>query len=167
MRRSKMAGSDVRSIEALETFHNELVRYASGGDITLQELRMLIGRAEEHFLQSRPAYWRNQLRLAERELTEAKDSLSQKRAAARPQDRPAASEATKRVRLAQLRVNTCRDKLRLAKATAIEIGRRCDDVLGPLAEATEQCQVVLPAAAGRLRSIIDKLRDYSDDSNPE
>ena len=162
-----MSASNVRNIDSLRAFHDVLVRYANDGDLTLQELRMLIGRAEEYFSQSRPAYWRKQLRLAERELTEAQDSLSQKQAATRTQDRPSASEAVKRVRVAQQRVSNCQEKVRAARTIAIEISRQCDGVLGPLAEVTEQCQVVLPGAAAQLRTIIDHLLAYTDQTDQE
>ena len=107
---------------------------------------------------------RQQSRVAERELTEAKDNLSQKQSAARPGDRPAATEAVKRVRLAEQRSRECEAKLRLAKTISIDIGQACDDLLGPLADVTEHCEVVLPTAARHLQSLIDQLRAYAEQS---
>jgi hypothetical protein len=160
-----MSTSNVRNIDALEVFHGQLVRLSGDWDKTLQEIRVLIQRAEEHFSRDRPAYWRGQLRLAERELTEARDDLSVKQSAARPQDRPAATEAVKRVQIAQRRARDCESKVGLAKSLSVEIGQACDAVLGPLAEVTEHCEVVLPAAARQLRTLIEQLRTYAEQSN--
>lgn len=161
-----MSASNVRNIDSLESFHSQLVRLSSDWEKSLQEVRALIQRAEDHFARERPAYWRHQLRLAERELTEAKDELSIKRAAARPQDRPAATEAVKRVQIAQRRARDCEAKVRLAKSVSIEIGQACDAVLGPLADVTEHCEVVLPEAARQLRKLIEQLRTYAQQSKP-
>ena len=89
---------------------------------------MMVHRAEAYFSHDRPAYWRRQTRLAERELTEAKDNLAQKRATIRPADRPAATEAAKRVKTAEQRSRECEAKQRQAKALAIEISQKCDDL---------------------------------------
>jgi hypothetical protein len=154
--------SNVRNIESLEAFHAGLVRLADDWDKALQEVRMLVHRAETYFSSDRPAYWRRQTRLAEREVTEAKDNLAQKRAAIRPGDRPAATEAAKRVRLAEQRLRECQAKQGKAKAWAIEISQQCDDLLGPLADVMEHCEVLLPSAAGELRGLIDQLRLYAE-----
>ena len=122
----------------------------------------MVQRAEVYFAQDRPRYWRRQTQLAERELTEARDNLAQKRAAIRPGDRPAATEAAKRVRTCEARLRDCQEKQRLAKAMAIEISQQCDEVLGPLADVVEHCEVLLPTAADELRTLIEHLRTYAD-----
>ena len=130
---------------------------------------MTIHRADQYFSQTQPAYWRRQIQLAERELTEAKDSLSQKLASTRPADRPAASEAKKRVTLAQRRVQLCQDKQRHARAIAIEISQQCDKLLGPLSDIAEQCEISLPQAAVQLQTLIGQLKAYADmsEQSPE
>ncbi|MGI9474431.1 MAG: hypothetical protein ACR2NZ_23035 [Rubripirellula sp.] len=157
-----MSTSNVRNIESLEAFHGGMTRLSSDWEKTLQEVRMLVHRADSYFSQDRPAYWRQQTRLAERELNEAKDNLSQKRAAIRPGDRPPATEAVKRVRLAEQRVAECHEKQRRAKSWSIEISQQCDELLGPLADVVEHCELLLPAAAVELRGLIEQLRLYAE-----
>ena len=84
-----MATSNVRSIESLEAFRGQLVKLSSDWDKTIGEIRSLVVRAESHFSQDLPAYWKRQLAFAQRELSEAKDNLSRKTAAIRP--RPTAA----------------------------------------------------------------------------
>lgn len=162
-----MVSSNVRNIDSLDVFHGQLVRLSTDWNKTLEEIRNLVHRAEQHFTHDRPTHWRRQLQLAQRELTEARDNLSSKQASARPQDRPAATEAAKRVQIAQKRARDCQSKVHQAKSLSIEIGQACDAVLGPLAEVTEHCEVVLPTAARQLRSLIDQLRLYSEQSKQQ
>lgn len=107
------------------------------------------------------------MQLAERELTEAKDSLQQKRSAVRASDRPAATEALKRVKIAERRMRTCQEKQRIAKAVSIEIKQQCDSMLGPLADLTDHCETVLPRAATKLRSLIDQLKAYAEQAEKD
>lgn len=164
-----MSTSDVRDIDSLVAFHSGLVKLSNNWEKVVQEIRVTIHRGDEYFSQTQPAYWRHQIQLAERELTEAKDSLSQKLASTRASDRPAATEAKKRVTLAERRVRLCFEKQRLARAIAVEISQQCDKLLGPLSDVAEHCEVVLPQAAVHLRTLIDQLKAYAEvpEQNPE
>jgi hypothetical protein len=157
-----MSASNVRSIESLENFHAGLVRLSGDWDKAIQEVRMMVTRAEEYFAQDRPKYWRHQSQLAERRLGEAKDQLAQKRSAVRAADRPAATEAAKRVELAERRLRHCETKTREARAWSIQMSQQCKDVMGPLADVAEHCKVILPTAAKELRGLIEQLKAYAD-----
>jgi hypothetical protein len=154
--------SNVRNIESLEAFHGGLVRLSEDWDKTLQEVRMIVQRAETYFAQDRPAYWRRQTKLAERELTEAKDRLAEKRSAIRPGDRRPATEEAMRVSKAEQRLRQCEAKLRETRAWALEVSQQCDGLLGPLADVVEHCEVLLPTAANELRAMIEQLRTYAE-----
>ncbi len=157
-----MTSSNVRDIESLESFHGGLVRLAGEWDKTMQEFRIMIQRAETYFAHDRPAYWRKQTELAERELAECKETLSQKQAATRPGDRAPATEASQRVKKAERRLRECEAKQREAKKWAIEMSQQCDQILGPLADVVEHSEVLLPTAARELRTLIDQLRSYAE-----
>jgi len=157
-----MPESDVRNIESLETFRDGLVRLASEWQTTVEEVRMLVQRAEEHFASDRPAYWRRQCQLAERDLNEARDNLAQKKAAIRPGDRPPATEAARRVQISEQRLRDCQKKERQCRAWSREISRQCDALLGPMADVMQHCEVILPTAARELQSLIDQLQLYAE-----
>jgi len=123
---------------------------------------MLVQRAETHFSEDRPRYWKHQTQLAERALNEAKDNLAQKRAATRPADRPAATEASRQVQQMERRLRDCELKQKQAKAWSIEISHQCDQLLGPLADVVEHCELLLPAAANELRQMITELEKYTE-----
>ncbi|TWU04467.1 hypothetical protein [Stieleria varia] len=159
-----MSTSDVRNVESLERLRVGLLSLSDDWEKVLQEIRLVVHRAEDYFASRVPSYWRGQTQLAERELTEAKDYLSQKLASARASDRPSAIEAKKRVHSAQQRLNVCREKTRIARTLAVEIKQQCDEMLGPLADMTEHCETILPMAAGELKTLLQTLHDYMDSS---
>ncbi len=161
-----MSQSNVRNIESLAAFQSGLLKLSDDWNSVLQELRMAIHRAEQHFADDRPRYWRRQLELAERELNEAKDNLAQKRSAVRAADRPAATEAVKRVNLAKQRLDRCREKCRLAKSIAVDIAHQCEIILGPLADVSEHCDVILPNAANEMKTLVEQLRQYAEQAGP-
>ena len=160
-----MSHSNVRNIESLEAFHAGMIRLSSGWEQAIQEVRMMVHRAEEHFASERPAYWRQQTRLAERERNEARDDLVVKRSTIRAKDRPAATEAVKRLRVAEARLRICEEKQREAKKWALEIKRQCDELRGPMANVAEHCEALLPTAAAELRQLIEQLKLYAEKSD--
>ena len=160
-----MSTSNVRNIDSLVLFRSGLLKLSSNWEKVIQEMQMTVHRCNEHFSQTMPAYWNRQTQLAERELTEAKDQLAQKRAAVRAADRPAATEAFKRVQIAERRLRVCQEKQRIVKSVAVEISRECDKVLGPLADVNEHCETLLPSAAFELQTLIDHLKKYAEQAD--
>ena len=159
-----MSTSDVRNIESLERLRAGILKLSDDWDKVLQEIRLSVHRAEDYFANRVPSYWRGQTQLAERELNEAKDYLSQKLASARASDRPSAIEAKKRVARAKARLNQCREKTQAARSIAIEIKKQCDDMLAPLADMGDHCDTILPSAAQELNALLDTLHNYLDSS---
>lgn len=160
-----MSTSNVRSIESLAAFRSGMLKLSGNWDKTLQELRVSIERVDQYFSDERPRYWRRQVQLAERELTESKDNLSQKQASVRSSDKVSATEAVQRVNKAKRRLDDCRNKQRKAKAIALEMSQQCDSLLGPLADVAEHCEVVLPKAAHELQKLVDHLRSYAEQAD--
>ena len=160
-----MAESDVRDIESLEALRVGLLKLGSEWEPVIQSIRATVHRADEYFTNDRIGYWRKQVELAERELNEAKDNLAQKRSAVRASDRPAATEAAQRVHRAEARVRTCRHKHSQSRAIALEMSRRCDELLGPLADVSDHCESLLPVAAEELKGLIEHLRRYAEKGN--
>ena len=159
-----MSTSDVRNIDALKRFRSGLFVLSDKWNATTAEIRLFTHRVNEYFGTTVPAYWKNQTTIAERLLNEAHDALQQKQGAARAADRTSASEAQKRVRLAKERLRLCRQRQQAAKAIAIDMAQRCDDLLAPLADVAEHSDNYLPAAAEQLGTLIEMLLRYADAS---
>jgi phage shock protein A len=154
--------ADVRKIEALESFRGSLVNYSADLNRTAEELKALVRRIEQFYESEQPAYWKHERHLAERELTEARDTLSRLRAAIRPEDRPAATEAAKRVKTCEARLRLCDQRIGLCRQWKINIKQKVDELLGPISDLVQHGEVLLPSAAVELNSLIDQLRRYTD-----
>ena len=61
----------------------------------------------------------------------------------------------------------CESKTKQAKSWALAISQQCDELLGPMADVVEHCEVLLPTAADQLRTLIDQLRLYADQPRKE
>ena len=156
-----MPSSNVRNIDSLAALQLGMVRLSKDWGNTLGEMKMAIQRAEEHFAQTVPAYWRHQCELASREIAEARDALSRKRSTVRAGERPPATEEFKRVQKAEERMRKCEAKLRQTRAVAIEVNLVCEKLRGPLADVDEHCETILPQAARELASLVEQLRAYA------
>lgn len=159
-----MSTSDVRNIESLERLRAGILKLSDDWEKVLQEIRLSVHRADDYFSNRVPSYWRGQTQIAERELTEAKDYLSQKLASARASDRPSAIEAKKRVARAKARLDLCREKIQTARTIAVEIKQQCDEMLAPLADMGDHCDTILPGAAQQLNALLNTLHKYLDSS---
>ena len=157
-----MSSSDVRDIESLERLHRAMLRLSEEWQSALQEIRMSVARAEEYFTRRVPVYWATEMKLAEREHTEALDSLQRQQSAARASDRRSALEAQKRVKRAKDRVKLCLEKQKLAKTMMLQIRQTCEDVLGPLADMVDQSENALPQGARQLAELLRILHEYAE-----
>ncbi|MDB4338950.1 hypothetical protein OAA19_02450 [Rubripirellula sp.] len=157
-----MESSNVTNIDSLESFHRGILQLSHEIRTITEEIRASVVRAEEFFTQEQPSYWRQQTKIAEQSLNEAKEQLAAKTATARPNDRPAASEERKRVYQAERRLAQCNEKQLMCKKWSFKISKQCDELLGPMADILDHCDAVLPQAAAELRGLVGQLRSYAE-----
>ncbi|EMB19262.1 hypothetical protein [Rhodopirellula europaea] len=157
-----MTQSDVRDLDSLDALRQAVERLADRMCLSSQSIHATLNRVDEHFSVNQVTYWRDQTRVAERELTSAQDQLSRKRSTVRPGDRVPATEEAKNVARWKNRLRLCQEKERLARRISIEIQQVCEKTRGPSAALAELGEVALPTAANRLLSLIDRLRAYQD-----
>lgn len=158
-----MSTSDVRNIDALATFGESIERLAGELSADADGLNKALQRIDVHFGQAWPAYWEDQLRVAQRRWTESQDRLNAKRAAVRPGDRPPATEEAASERRWRDRVRVCREKVRGVRRLHQSVAAESDKVRGPLADLRHAAETDLPAAAEAMRRIVETLRRYSED----
>ena len=162
-----MNTSNVTNIDSIENFHRGLVKFSDELQVITEEIKLAVMKGEQAFGHDYPSYWRRQLQIAERSLSEARDQLAAKTSSVRNEDQPTASEEKKRVRRAEARLDLCNAKIRRAKHWAHQISRDCDQLLGPLSDVTNHCDSTLQQAAVDLRQLIDHLRAYTDQSTDD
>lgn len=153
--------SDLRDIEVLSDLHRALANLTAQFDASEQEIRSSLQRAEPWIRAEMPAYWKQQQRLAERELTAALDDLQQKQSATRAGDRPAATEAKKRVAGAKKRLTLCDEKIQACRRHLVRLESAIDNMAGPLAQIHECVTAGLPRAMADLKGLIEIVEAYN------
>lgn len=155
-----MSDADVRSIESLEDLHRAVDHMSERLLMQGYQLQSITHQVERHFSQEYPAYWRAQLRHAEKEFAEARETLSRKQFAIRPGEHHPATEERKQVAQWKNRIRLCQQRVEMTRRVAIEMQQQCEKFKGPVAELIELAEVRLPSAAVRLSGLIARLRDY-------
>ncbi|WP_153557253.1 hypothetical protein [Roseimaritima sediminicola] len=152
--------SDVRDIDVLSRLLGGLAALSQGLHDTVQELRVTLAAVDHWIGVDAPAYWRQQTRAAQQDLNAALEHLQQQQSTTRPGDRPPATEAKKRVRLAKRRLQLCEDKQLACRRQRLRIEHVLQAMAGPLTEIDELAAGDLPRVQAELRSMIDVLQRY-------
>lgn len=156
-----METSDVRSIDSLRLLRIAIGNLGHDWDLALQQIRFAMHRIAEHFSSTMPAHWKQQTRIADRKLAEARDNFSRQQSTSSDTKAPGLTEAKRRVQLAQRRLTMCEEKLRLAAKIAIQVERACQELAGPMAEVAGHVDTTLPNAAVHLAELIGHLERYA------
>ncbi|MEM6779316.1 MAG: hypothetical protein AAF670_16805 [Planctomycetota bacterium] len=154
--------SDVRDIDALERLRAALDELSHRLGADGETLRASVRHAQSYFAEDAPRYWRDQVRIAERELTQADQRLRNKRSAARPGDAAPATEEQKQVNRWHARLRLANDKLRACRPAAVRIDQAADKCMGPIIQLIELAGTSLPASVSELTQILDQLGKYRD-----
>lgn len=155
---------NVESIDSLRDLRTAVLKLADSFAELSFDLRTEVTRSIEWITETAPQYWRFQLKLAERELTEALDNLASMQATYGGRDKPPATEAKKRVAKLRQRVVLCNQRLKEIKQLAAEIEREANLMVSTTANLQQQAESELPKAAQRLGGWIDALDKYADNA---
>jgi hypothetical protein len=155
---------NVQSIDALRELRGATLTLAkSFGDLSF-DLTTEVTRSMEWIHEIAPQYWRHQLQLAERRLSEALDNLASMQATVGGRDKPAATEAKKRVRMLKQRVTLCHERFQEIKKWSAEFERASNLMVTTCANLQQQSETELPKAAAKLATWIRALDVYAESS---
>ncbi|MEM6364670.1 MAG: hypothetical protein AAF745_09605 [Planctomycetota bacterium] len=161
-----MTSADVRDLESLRVLHRAILDLAQKLTNEGQSFRSSTASAMAHVTEVAPAYWREQLRIAERELASADHRYRTKRVTTRPGDAATATEEKKQLLRWKARARLAQEKCQLCRAARREIEQAADRFLGPITHLTQMGTSTLPAAGRRLARLIEQLEDYQNSANP-
>ena len=162
-----MSHADVHSIESLEDLLRAVDHLSERLMLQGYQLQAIVNQSQRHFGQNYPAYWRQQTRRAEQELSESLDRLSRKQSVSRSGESVPATEEKKQVARWKTRVRLCRSRVDRCRKVALEIEQSGEKLKGPIADLLELAEVSLPNAAARLGDLVKRLQLYRDGANPK
>jgi cysteinyl-tRNA synthetase len=152
---------NVQSIDTIRNLKIGVDEFATALGNVAFDLSSEVTRALQWIQIEAPAYWREQLRLAEQRLSEALDNLASLEQTYGGRDKPAATEAKKRVSVLKKRAQTCQQKLLDIKKWAAEIEHGSNLMSATTANLQQQSESVLPLAEARLEAWIRSLDNYA------
>lgn len=162
-----MSEADVHSIESLAELQQAVERLSDRLLTQGHQVRAFVGRAERHFSQEYPVYWRTQLQRAEQRLGEARDRLSRKQSTVGSGQSVPAADEKKEVARWKARRTLCRERIERARTVAVEMEQNSEKMKGPVADLLELAEVSLPNASVRLATLIARLQAYQNNQpNP-
>jgi hypothetical protein len=153
--------ADVRSLDQLESLAEQTASFRSHLLAELENLQLEVQRLTQWIEVEATDYWRRERTLAEREFTEAAESLSRCQSYVREEERRPCTEEKKRLQRAKERRALCEEQLQVAKGAAAAWERARQRIRSKLQRCRDLSESELNAASIQLRNQIDRLRQYA------
>ena len=159
--------AQVRSVDAIDNFRNQLAKYEQQVQVALESLTAELQRATHWLKQDRPGFWKKQTKLAEDALHQAKMDLE--RCLMFPTvsgERPSCREERTALKQAQARLEHCREKVERVKYWNRQIAHEMLEYSGRIGQLKRMLETELPAARARLQQIVQRLDAYQIERAP-
>jgi chromosome segregation ATPase len=153
--------AQVRNVDAIENFRNQLAKYEQQVQVALESLTAELHRATTWLKQDRPGFWKKQTKLAEDDVHQAKMDLE--RCLMFPTvsgERPSCREERAHIKKAQARLEYCHEKVERVKYWNRQISHEMLEYSGRIGQLKRMLEIELPAARARLQQIIHRLDAY-------
>lgn len=159
--------AQVRSIDAIEAFRGSLARFEERTQAALEALRSELQRATDWLEHDRPAYWREQSRLAADGVQQAKIDLERCLMYPVADERPSCREERAVLERAKARREYCREKSERVKHWKRELHHALFEYEGRVGHLRRMLETELPLARIRLQQIVHRLDAYQVERPPE
>ena len=159
--------AQVRSVDAIEAFRGALARFEQRVQDALETLHSEIRRAADWLEHDRPAYWKEQTRLAADAVQQAKIDLERCLMYPVADERPSCREERADLERAQARLEYCREKTERVKHWKRELHHELFEYEGRVGQLRRLIETDLPLARARLQQIVRRLDAYHIERPPE
>lgn len=159
--------AQVRNVEAIEHFRNQLAKYEEQVQLSLESLTSELQRANTWLRNDRPSYWKKQTKLAEDAVHQAKMDLE--RCIMFPTvsgERPSCREERKALKRAQAHLEHCREKVEKVRYWNRQIQHEMLEYTGRIGQLKRLIETELPAARAKLQQIVRRLDEYQIERTP-
>jgi hypothetical protein len=155
-------GAEVGSIDAVRQFRAALVTFAEEAREALGSYEMEVGRALQWLLESQPQYWKQQVRICEDRVTEAKIELERCRASKLPGgETPSCMEEKKSLERARQRWQYVQDKIAATRKWGYVAQREESEYSGRASQLSTLFDAEVPRALAMLERALASLEAYT------
>ncbi|MBU6173163.1 MAG: hypothetical protein KGQ60_05130 [Planctomycetes bacterium] len=155
-----MADANVKSLDAVERFANDISGLRTSTRKITDEIREQLQRVTNWMEKELPEYWRNELRLAEKRWVEAREDLLRCEAKSRAEDETQCSVQRKALARAAERKSLCEQRTRLIPELALEWGQFIQESSTQVRQLDDLAESTLQTAHNQLLSTIETLKKY-------
>jgi len=156
----------VDSIAAIETFRGVLAQFEQRSQDSLESLNSELRRALDWLEHERPAYWKEQSRIASDDIHQAKRDLERCLAYPVGDERPSCREERANLRKTQIRLEQCRGKSERVRHWNRQLHHELLEYKGRIGSLQRLLEIELPAARAKLQQIVRRLDAYGIERPP-
>ena len=153
--------ADVRSLQSLETHLTQTIQYRGQMLKEIENLQLELRRLTSWIENDAQQYWRDQATLAQRQFTEAQETLSRCMSYVREDERQPCTEEKKRFKRAKERRELCEQKLRTVNAAIMAWQRELTLSHSKVQRCRDMAESELTVAIAHLSGQIEQLQQYT------
>jgi len=150
----------VDSIAAIDTFRGMLAKFEQRSQDSLEILTSELRRALDWLEHERPAYWKEQNRIAGDNMHQAKRALERCLAYPVGDERPSCREERANLRKTQVRMEQCREKSERVRYWNRQLHHELLEYKGRIGSLQRILEIELPTARAELQQIVRRLDAY-------
>jgi len=158
--------AQVQSVEAIETFRRAIAQFEQRAQDSLETLSSELRRALDWLEHERPAYWKEQSRIAADEIHQAKRDLERCLAFPIAGERPSCREERAILKRSQIRLDQCREKSEQVQYWNRQMHHELLEYEGRVGCMKRMLETELPAARAKLQEIVRRLDAYHVERSP-
>lgn len=152
--------ANVRSVAAITATKKALSTFADQVQQALAMIEVESRRMLDWLQHDRPRHWRNQIRLANDEVAEARAALQRCLMYPTGDERPSCYEERAVLKRAQARLAYCEEKAERLKHWKREVEHELFQYEGRISQLVRIAEIDVPQAEELLRKLLDRLEEY-------
>jgi hypothetical protein len=156
-----MAKANVLSIDALERFARAIGALSDASGKNSDDIRDQFQRVSVWLAKELPEYWADQLRIAQKRWTQAREDLLRCQAKSRAEDETSCMFERKALERATARRQLCEMRVRMIPQLAQQWEQFLQESTLSIRQLQDMSDSTLPLAQERLQTLIDTLKQYA------
>ena len=162
-----MAEANVKNLEGLESFAAAIARLSDSNRKNTDDIREQLQRVTVWLSKEMPEHWGNQLRIAQKRWTEAREDLLRCQSRSRADDEDSCLVQRKALEKATARRSLCEQRVKILPVLVTRWEQFMQEVSLSVRQLEDLSESHLPLAHTRLQKIIATLKQYVESSESQ
>jgi hypothetical protein len=155
-----MAEANVKNLEGMEIFASAIASLCEENRKNTDNVREQLQRVTVWLTKEMPEYWSNELRIAQKRWTEAREDLLRCQSKTRAEDEESCMVQRKALERATARRSLCEQRVKILPSLGSRWEQFTQEVASSMRQLEELSDSRLPQAHARLQRAITTLKQY-------